>query len=114
MKIEANNIVEKTSMHLKEFAEKIDGCEPYIYRMKKTEKGKCVFLKDDSCTIYSVRPLICRFYPFQLRRSGNDKYSFMYTEECLGIGQGPELKRRFFEKLFTHLTDQMKKNPRTT
>jgi len=114
MKIEVNDIAEKTSMHLKEFAEKIEGCEPYIYRMKKTEKGKCVFLKDDSCAIYSVRPLICRFYPFQLKSSENDKYSFMYTEECLGIGQGPKLKGRFFEKLFTHLTDQMERNLRAT
>jgi Fe-S-cluster containining protein len=114
MKIEVNDIAEKTSMHLKEFAEKIEGCEPYIYRMKKTEKGKCVLLKDNSCTIYSVRPLICRFYPFQLRSSGNDKYSFMCTEECPGIGQDPELEGRFFEKLFTRLTDQMKRNLRAT
>ena len=29
----------------------------------KQEKGSCVFLKDKQCTIYSVRPLICRLFP---------------------------------------------------
>jgi Fe-S-cluster containining protein len=114
MKIEASDIAEKTSMRLKEFAEKIEDCEPYIYKMKKTEKGKCIFLRDDLCTIYSVRPLICRFYPFQLKSSENGKHSFMCTGECVGIGQGPELNERFFEKLFTYLTNQMERNLRAT
>ena len=29
----------------------------------KNSKGKCVFLRDNRCIIYSVRPEGCRFYP---------------------------------------------------
>jgi len=99
LKIEAKRISEKTSKEIEEFAEKIKGCEPYVYRMRKTACGKCVFLKDNLCSIYEIRPLICRFYPFQLENTENGKLIFTYTNECPGIGKGPEFKRRFFEKL---------------
>jgi len=97
-------------MDLDEFTEKIKGFEPYTYRMRKTEDGKCVFLKDDSCTIYQTRPLICRFYPFQLKNPRNNRYAFTYTNECPGIGKGPQLRRNFFERLFGKFTQLMKKN----
>jgi len=105
LKIEADRISQKTSMSPNDFAEKIKGFEPYVYKMKKTYDGKCVFLKDKSCSIYGLRPLICRFYPFQLKNMESNRYAFAYTEECTGIGKGPELKRRFFEKLFTKLKE---------
>jgi len=99
LKIEAERIARKTLKGIGEFAEKIEGSEPYIYWMKKADEGKCVFLKNNSCSIYQVRPLICRFYPFQLS-SKNNRPVFTYTNECQGIGKGPKLKRSFFEKLF--------------
>jgi Fe-S-cluster containining protein len=90
-----------------EFATKIEGFEPYVYQMKKTAEGSCVFLRDGSCSIYEVRPLICRFYPFQLQNRGNSRYVFSYTEECPGIGNGPQLERWFFEELFAKFTASM-------
>ena len=95
---------------LNEFAEKIESFEPYIYQMRKNEDGKCVFLKDNSCSIYQIRPLICRFYPFQLKNLGNNIYAFTYTDECSGIGKGLQLKRDFFERLFDKFTELMKEN----
>jgi len=56
--------------------------------MRKTEDGRCIFLKGDSCSIYSIRPLICKFYPFELRRTGKGRFIFTYTDECPGIGGG--------------------------
>ncbi|MEM2104976.1 MAG: YkgJ family cysteine cluster protein [Candidatus Bathyarchaeia archaeon] len=100
LKIEAERISRDISKNIGGFAEKIEGSEPYAYRMKKTEEGKCVFLKDNLCMIYEVRPLICRFYPFQLENMGDNKFAFTYTSECPGIGKGPSLKRNFFEMLF--------------
>ena len=36
-----------------------------ILQLKKKKDGSCIFLdKCGSCKIYSVRPLICRVYPF--------------------------------------------------
>jgi len=97
-------------MDLDKFAEKIEGFEPYIYQMRKTEDGKCIFPKDDLCSIYQIRPLICRFYPFQLKNLGNNRYAFTYTDECSGIGKGPQLKRDFFERLFGKFIELMRKN----
>jgi Fe-S-cluster containining protein len=94
-------------MALDEFALKIEGFKPYVFQMKKTVKGSCVFLRDGSCSIYEVRPLICCFYPFQLQNRGNDRYVFSYTEECPGIGKGPQLERMFFEELFAKFTASM-------
>lgn len=34
-----------------------------ILRIKKKD-GKCIFFKDGKCSIYSVRPKICRIYPY--------------------------------------------------
>jgi len=110
LKSEANRISNDASIEIDKFAEKIVGFEPYIYQMRKTEDGKCVFLKGNSCLIYPIRPLICRFYPFQLRGSGKGRYIFTYTNECLGIGNGSELKRGFFEKLFRMFMKSMREN----
>jgi Fe-S-cluster containining protein len=110
LKIEAERISQKTLKDAAEFAEKIGGFEPYIYRMKKTRDGKCIFLKDNLCTIYKIRPLICVFYPFELRKVRSTRYTFAYTDECPAIGKGPQLKRSYFERLFKKSTRIMRED----
>jgi len=56
--------------------------------MRKTEDGGCIFLKGNSCSIYSIRPLIGKFYPFELKRTGKGRFIFAYTDECPGSGGG--------------------------
>jgi Fe-S-cluster containining protein len=102
--IEAKRISQKISKHVDVFAEEIRGHEPYVYQMRKTSEGKCFFLKNNSCVIYPLRPLICRFYPFQLKNIQNDMYEFAFTKECPGIGKGPLLRKEFFRKLFEEST----------
>jgi len=109
LKIETKRISENTSKKLGDFAEKIKEFEPYAYRMKKTTGGKCVFLEGKSCMIYRSRPLICRFYPFELQNIAKDEYVFIHTDECPGIGNGPLLRKRFFEKLFVEMLKLMGK-----
>jgi Fe-S-cluster containining protein len=76
--------------------------------MKKTESdGKCVFLDDSRCTVYEIRPVICRFYPFELKNLGNDQYSFSFTTKCEGIGEGSQLGKNFFANLFRVATQAM-------
>ncbi|NIQ33341.1 MAG: hypothetical protein GTN80_06835, partial [Nitrososphaeria archaeon] len=103
---EAEHISRRTSIMADEFAGKIKGFEPYVYRMKKTDGDKCVFLKGNLCSIYRFRPLICRFYPFQVKLT-NNKYVFTHTGECPGIGKGRNLKKGFFESLFKIFTQNM-------
>lgn len=112
LKIEVDKIAEKTSVARREFAEKIEGFEPYVYRMRKTTEGKCLFLEGKTCSIYAIRPIICRFYPFELKNKGSNRCAFTATDECPAIGTGPQLKDRYFKKLFDGLTDLMEKNAR--
>jgi len=101
MKSEAAHIAAETSQPIAAFAVKIQNKTPYRYEMKKTAKeGKCIFLKNDRCIIYSQRPLICRFYPIELKNSQNGKPEFLYTNECPGVGKGRVLQERDFKRLF--------------
>jgi Fe-S-cluster containining protein len=102
LKPEAEQISKTILQPTSRFALKIKGAEPYSYEMKKTmDDGKCVFLKNDRCTIYKVRPLICRFYPFELKSSSDGKYQFLFTEECPGVGKGRVLGEGYFRKMFS-------------
>ncbi len=70
-----------TGQSVSEFAEETERKEPYVYEMRK-KQGKCLFLKEDNiCSIYALRPLICRFYPFMLETEGNS-HKFTATSEC--------------------------------
>lgn len=100
LRSDADRISKETSLDFHEFADEVAGFEPYIYEMKKPEDGKCFFLKDNRCSIYELRPLICRFYPFELRNLGDNRYTFLYTEKCPGIGNSSHLDKMFFEHLF--------------
>ncbi|MEM3704498.1 MAG: YkgJ family cysteine cluster protein [Candidatus Bathyarchaeia archaeon] len=110
LKTEAEKIAGKTRMRLESFAEKVQSFEPYAYKMRKTADGKCVFLNKNLCTIYPYRPLICRFYPFELNETSSGTYAFAYTKECPGIGKGSALKREFFEKLFKRFRKSIAEN----
>jgi len=114
LKADAERISKETLLDVHEFAIEVSGAEPYIYEMRKTRDGKCLFLKDNRCTIYRVRPLICRFYPFELRNLGNNRYIFSHTNQCPGIGKGPQLKTTFFESLFSEFTNATEENTQPT
>jgi Fe-S-cluster containining protein len=97
---EAEKISKVTSKPGETFACRIVGHEPYSYEMKKRKDGKCVFLKHKVCTIYASRPLICHYYPFELKTGGNEILLFSPTNECPGIGVGEVLKESYFDILF--------------
>jgi Fe-S-cluster containining protein len=105
---EAYRISQKTVKTIGRFAKKTGDFKPYIYQMKKTTDGKCIFLTDRECTIYQIRPLICRFYPFELHNVGYERYAFAYTDECPCFGKGPELDKKHFEKLFAEFMRKLK------
>jgi Fe-S-cluster containining protein len=100
LKLEAERISKKTGKSIADFADRTVGSEPYAYEMRKDTSGKCVFLRNNTCSIYRIRPLICTFYPFELRPTGTNTFVFSYTDECPSIGRGPEVKKEYFKKLF--------------
>ncbi len=97
---EAETISKVTSKPIEAFACRIVGHGPYLYEMKKGKEGKCVFLERKDCNIYASRPLICRYYPFELKTERNEIFLFSPTKECPGIGLGEVLKESYFSNLF--------------
>jgi uncharacterized protein len=113
LRTEAEQISKATKQPISEIAVKIEGKEPYSYEMTKTAKeGKCVFLEQNQCTIYALRPLVCRFYPFELKTTSPRKHKFTPTDECPGIGKGRMLQEEYFRKLFRLAQGRVKREQR--
>jgi hypothetical protein len=97
---EAEKIASHTCRLITDFSVEINDNNPYAYEMKKSSEGKCVFLKDSRCSIYPVRPLICMFYPFELKfNEDKEMHNFDFTVECPGINQGKILDKTDFKRL---------------
>jgi Fe-S-cluster containining protein len=105
---EATAISAETYLSKQDFTKQITGKTPYCYEMVKGSDGKCFFLKDNQCSIYTLRPLICRFYPFELKfEQENDQHIFSFTLECPKIGKGKQMCRKDFEELFLLAMERM-------
>lgn len=102
LKREVEDIAKEVLKPISDFTVNSEEMKPYSYKMKKTENGKCVFLKDNRCIIYPLRPLICKFYPFELKVMNNKKYKFLQTEECPGINEGQVLRKSYFQRMFLY------------
>ena len=101
LEAEANDIAAVIGRPVPDFSVKLEGKPPYAYEMKKTaEEGKCLFLRQNRCTIYSRRPRICRFYPFGLETNQNH-IVFYFTNECPGIGRGKITQEKYFQSLLS-------------
>lgn len=85
--IDANRVAAFSKRKIEEFSSNTVGKGPYLFEMKKNpETGKCIFLIESKCTIYQHRPLICRFYPFELSSDETGTAVFTSTDECPGLG----------------------------
>jgi len=101
LETEAQKIASNTSRPIADFAAEIGDRLPYVYEMKKTSEGRCIHLKGGECSTYPLRPMICRFYPFELKfDDAKGLYSFDFTLECPGINQGGVCCEKDFKKLF--------------
>ena len=107
LKKEAESICKTASRPVEDFACRTEGYEPYVYEMRKSTSGRCLFLEEDACTIYASRPLVCRYYPFELRTLGSGRLVFSSTKECPGMGRGKLLGRVYFEQLFRLACNQI-------
>jgi len=101
LRSETDTISAATCLPKLVFTNEIVDKTPYCYEMKKDDEGRCFFLRDNRCTIYTLRPLICRFYPFELKFDQNkNTHIFNFTLECPEIGKGKLLTEKYFKELF--------------
>ncbi|MFH1328962.1 MAG: YkgJ family cysteine cluster protein [Candidatus Bathyarchaeota archaeon] len=94
---EVMRISDQLGRPIKFFSKPSSTFEGFSYELRII-KGRCIFLENNHCLIYSRRPLICRCYPFWLEKE-RYKYVFYFSKECPAIGSGSKLKKDFFEKL---------------
>jgi Fe-S-cluster containining protein len=55
-------------------------------------KGKCLFLIDGLCSIYELRPIICRTHGLPLISMGEEEWELSYCELNFNSGDLPEFK----------------------
>ncbi len=59
--------------------------------LRNRADGSCIFLSIDTsthlykCSIYALRPALCRLYPFQLKKSGRNSYCLSVIPCCMGL-----------------------------
>lgn len=61
--------------------------------------GRCIFLGDDlRCTLYALRPVQCRTYPFWPELVGSRRAWRAEARRCEGIDRGEPVEESFVER----------------
>jgi Fe-S-cluster containining protein len=97
LETEVDRISKNTGMRASSFSSPASSNGQYRYKMKK-RSGRCVFLDGKSCRIYSIRPIICQFYPFSIKKS-NGSYVFDVAADCAGVGLGDPVTKEHYEMM---------------
>ena len=64
------------------------------------DEKDCIFLKNHKCSIYPVRPIQCRTFPFWPQNLKSEKRWSIIQSECPGIGMGPLFTKDDIEDIF--------------
>ena len=92
LKSDVNRISAFAGKGIETFALPLSNDGPYKFEMLKNHpRGSCVFLAGNHCSIYNLRPLICRFYPFELIQE-QGSYNFRATDECPAVCKADETR----------------------
>ena len=65
---------------------------------KKNINGKCIFLKNNRCTVYKSRPTQCRTWPFWNENMEAKIWNEEIQSLCPGVGKGKIIKKSQIEK----------------
>ena len=57
------------------------------YSIKEDDQGRCRFF-NDGCTLYPIRPLQCRTFPFWFANMRSEQRWQRIARQCPGIGTG--------------------------
>lgn len=88
--------IEQAGYRVEEFLESVPNnkfkCLPIMRgNLKNKEDGSCIFLRFDAergineCSIYDVRPTLCRLYPFDFERTGPSSFVLRLIPCCRGL-----------------------------
>lgn len=89
---EVTEISKAVNLDVNEFAEKIDFAAMHndkslksLYQMKRqNNSNSCYFYKDCKCSIYDIRPIDCRIFPYDIKLESDGNYYLVYyqTDNC--------------------------------
>lgn len=89
---EAETISKNMKINIEDFANQIDFSKMHkdyslkdLYQMKRQEKNNnCYFYKNNQCTIYEIRPIDCRIFPYDIKLENDGNYYLVYykSKEC--------------------------------
>ena len=73
------------------------GLPVVVMNMKEGDEKSCPFVTPEGCTIYSDRPVTCRYYPVgfaankhELAKDQDEFYFFVKEDHCLGFQEDTE------------------------
>ena len=74
--------------------------------LRSKADGSCIFLSIDTttqlykCSVYSLRPTLCRLYPFHFEKSGHNSYNLILIPCCNGLNteEGDSIDMNFLAK----------------
>lgn len=83
---EAQEIAKITNEEIEKFAQPIDFATMYndktlktLYQMKRQDNSyACHFYKDCKCSIYDIRPIDCRIFPYDIKLEKDGNYYLIY------------------------------------
>ena len=73
------NLLPVEFFYIRQALEK-EGFDIEKLRVANIDEGKCIFLKDNCCTIYSLRPYICRTHGLPLISMGDEEWELSACE----------------------------------
>lgn len=83
----------------------------------KNSSGACFFFDEEkkTCSIYNLRPIFCRTFPFSFRLQNENNVKIFYTEKakqyCPGINsEAPELDLNYWINLGNKVIEDLNKN----
>ncbi|MHA1309688.1 MAG: YkgJ family cysteine cluster protein [Candidatus Helarchaeota archaeon] len=82
-----------------------------ILGLNKNNDGSCIYLKDNKCTIYKIRPKICRIFPFNFIEKSNNlqpQINPLAVDICEGLNKGTVVNFSLFKEIYIKINDEMK------
>jgi len=81
----------------------------YILGLNKNKDNSCVYLKDNKCKIYNVRPNICKIFPFTFNIESNKlkiQINLIAKEKCQGLNKGQLVDLKYLKRLWKQIMDE--------
>lgn len=87
---ELESIAEYMNLSLEETIQTFveQSIDEHTYELKSSSEGECIFLKDNRCIVYELRPLQCRTFPFWPENIKSFYRWKSLKEFCPGIDAG--------------------------